>query len=110
MGKFVDLTGQRFENLVAIKIAEIAKVKYGTVIKWLCRCDCGNTRICSASELKRGNAKHCGCLKVKNLVGKRFNKLVVIKRVENNKKRFGKMVVQMRLWKFNDCRNISIKI
>lgn len=87
MGNFIDLTGQRFGNLTVIKKAEIVKVKYGTIIKWLCKCNCGNERIFPGTELRRGNAKHCGCLKVQNLIGQKFGKLTVIKRVENNKKR-----------------------
>lgn len=85
MGKFIDLTGQRFGRLIVIEKAENSKTKYGTVIKWLCKCDCGNTRIVPTGELKKGRCKHCGCLKVKDLTGKRFNRLIVIQRVKNNK-------------------------
>ena len=86
MSAFIDLTGQRFGKLVVIEKSEIVKVKHGTVVKWLCKCDCGNFRIIPTGELRRGNAKHCGCLKFENLVGKKFNRLTVIKRVEYNKK------------------------
>lgn len=102
MGKFIDLTGQKFGKLTAIKIAGKVKVKHGTIIKWLCQCDCGNTRICPTPELRRGKAKHCGCLKVENLVGKRFNKLVVIKRVENSTKGLARWLCQC------DCGNLTI--
>lgn len=85
MGNFKDITGQRFGNLTVIEKAETVKVKYGTVVKWLCKCECGNTRIVPGTELRRGKAKHCGCLKVEDLTGKKFNKLTVIRRVENTK-------------------------
>jgi hypothetical protein len=52
-----DLSGQRFVHLVAIRHA-------GTTPKgiiWHCRCDCGQTRDCLASELKRGGIISCGC-------------------------------------------------
>ena len=29
---------------------------------WLCKCQCGNELIVSASNLKSGNTKSCGCL------------------------------------------------
>ena len=95
MGNFIDLTGQKFGDLTVIKKAEIVKVKYGTIIKWLCKCNCGNERIFPGTELRRGNAKHCGCLKVQNLIGQKFGKLTVIKRVKNNKKRGYNVAMRM---------------
>lgn len=53
MGKFQDLTGQRFGKLVASK--------YLGESKWLCKCDCGNEKIVCAYSLKTENTKSCGC-------------------------------------------------
>lgn len=39
MGKFVDLTGKRFNRLVVIE-RDVTKGKKRTY--WNCRCDCGN--------------------------------------------------------------------
>ena len=60
MPKFIDLTGQRFGMLTAIKRANVI----GDGAKWECVCDCGNTCIVSTRSL-RGGAKSCGCLKVR---------------------------------------------
>ncbi len=30
--------------------------------KWLCVCECGNTKVTSEDNLKRGHCKSCGCL------------------------------------------------
>lgn len=60
MGKFIDLTGQRFGRWTVIERAEN---KCGKVA-WLCRCDCGNTKIVNAINLKNGKTNSCGCLKV----------------------------------------------
>lgn len=59
MGKFQDLTGQKFGRLTVIKRD---KNKYGRVT-WLCRCECGNMCIVTANSLKTGNSTSCGCFR-----------------------------------------------
>ena len=59
MGKFVDLTGQRFGRLVVIERAGHDKRNQ---ITWRCKCDCGNETIASGRNLKIGDKKSCGCL------------------------------------------------
>jgi hypothetical protein len=48
----------------------------------LCRCDCGNTKEITCSNLRGGQSKSCGCNRVRekyqNLIGKTFGKLSVI--------------------------------
>lgn len=55
----LDIMGQRFGNLVAIKPTN---EKLGTSVIWECQCDCGNICYCSVSHLKSGNNKSCGCV------------------------------------------------
>ncbi|AQG74085.1 hypothetical protein AWJ15_14425 [Lacticaseibacillus rhamnosus] len=57
--KRIDLTGQRFGRLVAIKDAGYTKNRSRV---WECKCDCGNTAFVKAGHLKNGNVKSCGCL------------------------------------------------
>ena len=79
----LNLTGQRFGKLVVIKKVE-SKNKQS---RWLCQCDCGNTKIAVGVQLKRGRIKSCGCLiaqknkknNFKDITGQRFGKLVAIK-------------------------------
>ena len=54
---FEDLTGQRFGRLVAISRAETIK----STTRWYCKCDCGNTKIVTAGNLKNGTTTSCGC-------------------------------------------------
>ena len=54
-----ELTGKRFGKLVVIR--EIGLNKWQSV-EWLCKCDCGGTKITSEDNLKRGHCKSCGCL------------------------------------------------
>jgi len=100
----LDLTGQRFGKLVAIK--DVGK-KAGQRL-WRCKCDCGNYFTTRASTLTRGHALSCGCLKKINMevridiTGKRSGKLVAIKDVGTNKK-------LQRLWECKcDCGNTII--
>jgi hypothetical protein len=86
MPKLIDLTGQRFGYLVVVEYAGTRGYDRGF---WLCQCDCGNTNYVTTSHLKSGHTKSCGCLNkakisersYKNIVGERFNRLIVIKDV-----------------------------
>lgn len=54
----VDLTGQRFGRLVAVRSA--GKNKHGQSL-WECICDCGNVKVTTIGGLRSGDAKSCGC-------------------------------------------------
>jgi len=55
--KFQNLTGQVFNRLTVISKADTT----GRTA-WLCQCECGNTKIIKAENLKDGSTKSCGCL------------------------------------------------
>ena len=77
-----DLTGQRFDRLVAIRPTENRDGK--GFVMWLCHCDCGNEVEVSAGRLtSKKPTRSCGCLKVKDLTGQRFDRLVAIRPTEN---------------------------
>lgn len=78
MGKFVDLTGQRFGKLVVLE--KTNKRDAGGSVMWLCRCDCGNKKAISSNSLRRGLSKSCGCeqIKLDDLTGRRFGRLTVV--------------------------------
>lgn len=57
MGAFVDLSGRRFTRLTVLRRVE----NRGRDTMWLCRCDCGSEFRVSASHLKSGHTKSCGC-------------------------------------------------
>ena len=61
--KFSDLTNQRFGRLIAIKRI---KNKLSKRTQWLCKCDCGNTKIVDMACLQSGDTRSCGCLKKKH--------------------------------------------
>jgi len=57
MGRFIDLTGQRFGRLVVRELKERKLPFY-----WVCDCDCGGINIVQGGHLKNGNVKSCGCI------------------------------------------------
>ena len=56
----VDLTGKRFDRLVAVRPTD-RRDAAGSVV-WECRCDCGNTAYYSVNALHGGHIRSCGCL------------------------------------------------
>lgn len=55
-----DLTGKKFGRLIVINIAHSKKwARY-----WSCLCECGNTKLVSTVNLKKGLVKSCGCLSI----------------------------------------------
>ena len=86
MGKFIDLTGQKFNKLTVLhRLEKISPVT------WVCQCDCGNICNVQSANLKNGHTKSCGCLQkektkkmglnnLNDLTGKKFYYLTVIKK------------------------------
>lgn len=63
MGKFIDLTGQRFGRLTVIKKAKPHIYSNGKKrIVWECKCDCGNVSYVESSSLRTGHTSSCGCV------------------------------------------------
>lgn len=62
-GVFQNLTGVRFTRLVVIE--RNGRTPAG-VVRWLCRCDCGNDTTASTQSLRDGKTKSCGCLRRKH--------------------------------------------
>lgn len=56
----IDLTGQRFGRLAAIKPTGERK---GTAFVWQCLCDCGKEHFVNSNNLRTGHVKSCGCLR-----------------------------------------------
>lgn len=58
-GKPINIAGQRFGLLIAIKPTE-RRGSNGSVI-WECLCDCGNVTYAPLGQLTRGHTLSCGC-------------------------------------------------
>lgn len=88
MAKPINLDGQRFGSLTVEHITD-QRNSYGKLL-YICRCDCGNTRLATAANLKRGEVLRCkackGKTRMKDISGKRFGKLTAIKPVEEKER------------------------
>ena len=84
MGRFKDIAGQRFGNLIALERTELKK--HSSSI-WRCICDCGNETLVPINYLNCGDTTSCGCNKwkgnPKDVKGQRFNKLTALYRTED---------------------------
>ena len=60
-----DISGQRFGRLTVVDFVDFAPNR---VSRWLCRCDCGNTKVIRKSNLvgknPKTNTRSCGCQKI----------------------------------------------
>lgn len=90
----IDLTGKTFGRLTVLNEHHTVKTKGGQAkVKWLCRCTCGNLIEKYSQDLRRKQHLSCGCwkkellseLKTADLTGKRFGRLVALRRAENCK-------------------------
>jgi hypothetical protein len=104
--KFIDLTNQKFNNLLVIE--KIGKNKRNEVL-WLCKCNCGNTCTVKTRNLKIGKVKSCGCIptgpkrKTKWRVGDRINKVVLLELIWDKKLRANKAKYRCDCGKIQTC-------
>ncbi len=97
MGKAIDITGQKFGRLTALKPTENRNSK-GSIM-WLCECECGTIKEICITDLRNKGTVSCGCLSrekasrrliemnkreyyrkvAKDLTGQRFGKLVAVR-------------------------------
>lgn len=80
----LDRTGMRYGNLTVIEQAESLNDKD---VYWLCKCDCGNTKIARSANLSSGRTTSCGCKAVLNpddYIGKKYGRLTIRSKTEDN--------------------------
>lgn len=75
-----DLKGQRFGKLTVIeRVDDIERERNGkhiSQVAWLCKCDCGKTRIGEQSSLLSGRTKTCGsseCRKGRRVIRNKYD-------------------------------------
>lgn len=64
MPKKLDITGERYGKLVALRFSG----KDGRATLWEFECDCGNNSIKRLADVRHGKIKSCGCLHQETLI------------------------------------------
>ena len=64
MGALIDLIGKQFGRWLVLK--RIENNKHGA--RWLCKCECGNTRGISGASLRYERSQSCGCLQLERTI------------------------------------------
>lgn len=89
MKPFQDLSGMRFGRLIVQeRVQDRIQPSGQHCAMWQCVCDCGNTCVVSAPNLKSGHTQSCGCLQkhrtsvahLADLSGQTFGSVYVIER------------------------------
>lgn len=65
-GRAINLVGQRHGRLVVLERALPRPGHKAQSARWLCRCDCGATKVVNRNSLRRGTTLSCGCLNTEN--------------------------------------------
>jgi hypothetical protein len=65
--KAVDITGEKFGKLTAIKRNGFDLSPSRKHVKWDCKCECGNNVNVRLNALKSGGTRSCGCLMIGNV-------------------------------------------
>ena len=101
-----NLLNLKFGHLLVISRAENKDHR----AHWVCKCDCGKELIVSSKILLNGQKTHCGCVKrpspsnFVDLTGKKFNKLLVLRRVDDKVQENGRR--RVRYLCQCDCGNL----
>lgn len=85
MGKFIDLTGKKFNRLTVLGLGE--RNSCGQV-QWKCKCECGNIVLATTTYLKTGHTKSCGCYNRESCSNRLKNKKFTTAREKYRKDNF----------------------
>lgn len=112
-----DLTGQKFGRLNVINQAETLWSDSGKsrMIRWNCKCECGEFTIVNSRALRTSKTLSCGCYQKErvsdsltdDLMGQKFGKLTVLERNGSYRGDGSRTSGVMAIWKCKcDCGNI----
>lgn len=75
MGKLIDLSNQKFRHWQVL-------YKDNSTVRdcayWICRCDCGNIKSVSSSDLRKGTSSTCLQCGINRKIGTKINRLTIL--------------------------------
>ena len=93
MGKALDLTGMRFGKLTVIGVDPDWVPIRGRHKKWVCQCDCGQTKIVQSNHLTDGSTQACSsACKHRIEYGTKIGNLTVLDMTDNRHKVNGSVI------------------
>ena len=63
LGRAKDLTGKKFGRLTPIERVSPCSMSSVFNVWWRCKCECGQVVSITASSLRSGKTRSCGCLR-----------------------------------------------
>jgi len=74
MSALINLTGKRFGHLLVLDRGKtVTRGEEGTVVYWLCRCDCGTVNEVRGAELRKATPPRAAVLECHMTAPGRFN-------------------------------------
>ena len=65
MAKLKDISNKKYGRLTVIERGDDYTAPGGRkIVRWKCRCECGNEVLVSGYDLRKGRTKSCGCLSI----------------------------------------------
>jgi 5-methylcytosine-specific restriction endonuclease McrA len=78
------LVGKKFNSLTAIEPTDRRGLH--REIYWRFKCDCGKTVEKNGTAVKSGKVKSCGCYRIDNIAGRKFDRLTVVRKTNQKYK------------------------
>lgn len=91
------------ENLIGKKFGKLTPIKYAGNKRWICKCDCGNTKIVRSMNLLNGSTVSCGC------INNHYTKEELIDMAEQFKSKYGEYPKMYELAEFIGCSQGSMR-
>lgn len=81
----MSLIGKKFGKLTVQRVA-CRPLKKDPNSRYVCKCECGKPTTVYSKDLTSGKTKSCGCSRIKDVTGQKFDMLTAIKRMQRKDK------------------------
>lgn len=89
-----NIIGQRFGRLMVLERSGSTKAQKA---RWLCKCDCGGSKVVPTGALRNGNTQSCGCIQKETMHRIRWREDLTMEERFNSRHR--DLMPEMAVWK-----------